>query len=455
MYYVDDEDEEEDDEEEDDEEQEEYEEDEQEEYNEDEDKFFILKIPQNQYLNQSQYDIKFRENTGELANYNPFTDTEFIATYYKPVKGYNIIKEYLFKSIRDLSDHLNKLVTINNSKMVLKNHDEENEIVMPINQSYILPNTSLVYFNSSLYDIQNYNIKEDLKVVIQLTFSCNIMYCYRIMKQLLSITNVENYEKQLNLYSTTNKNVKQISEKLYNVKNNLDYDDYAITTSMNIVNLLFNNYNNMYKTYPLDNESNITKIIKPYVFLIIYKLFIYLNSYIQNVDKSGNMLKKHLSFAVRHYNYALFLELKKILMNTFKIEGTTVSTIISQLLDDKILNKLYDSPSTKNQKTKLNVDIKNNPNLQSKYYGDPLFSIKSYFEYFDKFNDDWFVTNNIDEKSTKFDLKNDVIIIEFRDFPLYSYMELFIMANDKIKNEILQNNVGTLDMKSLNYFISK
>ena len=125
------------------------------------------------------------------------------------------------------------------------------------------------------------------------------------------------------------------------------------------------------------------------------------------------------------------------------------------MLDDKILNKLYDSASTKNQKTKLNVDIKNGINLQSKYYGDPLFSIKSYFEYFDKFNDDWLVTNNVDEKSTKFDLKNDVIIIEFRDFPLYSYLELFLMGDDKIKNEILQNNVGTLNMRILNYFISK
>jgi len=432
------------------EEAEEYEED-------DEDKFFILKIPPNQYLTQTDYDIKFRENTGELVNYNPFTDTEFIATYYNPVKGSNIIKEYLFKSIRELRDHLDKLVTINNSKMFLKNHDKEVDIPKPIHQSYVLPNTTLVYFNSSLYNVKNYNIKEDLDVVIQMTFSCNVMYCYRIMKQLLAIIDVEKYRNQFNQYSkneTTNKNIQRIFEKLDDVKANSDFDDYTINTSMNIVNSLFNNYNNIYKTYPFNNETPTTKIIKSYMFLIIYKLFIYLNSYVQNIDKPGNLLKYWLSFAPRHYNYNLFLELKKIIKNAFNINDSEVSTIFSQLLDEKILKDMYAYPSIKNKKFKLNVDAKNDPSLQSTYFGDPLFSIKSYFEYFDKNNADWLEANSIDEKSTKFDLKNDVVIIEFRDFPLYTYLELFSMADDNIKNEIIKNIVGVFNMRILNHFIS-
>ncbi len=287
-----------------------------EEYDKDPSDFFVLKIPSNEYLPQPYYVIKFKENTGELVNYNPFTDTEFIATYYKPVKGYNIIKDYFFKSVTELSKHLDKLVTIDNSKMFIKNDNEEKEILMPINQSYVLPNNSLVYFNSSLYNIQNYNIKEDLKVVIQMTFSCNIIYCYRIMKKLLSIENAEKYQQQLEPYST-NEKVKQLSDKLYNVQNNYNYDDYAITTSMNIVNSLFKNYNDIYKNYSLDDNMDTTKFIKAYMFLIIYKLFIYLNFYVIDEDKPGNMLKKHLSFAVRHNNYTLFLELKKIINEKF------------------------------------------------------------------------------------------------------------------------------------------
>jgi hypothetical protein len=428
---------------------------------EDENKFLILKIPHNQYLTQSDYDIKFRMDTsekGKLRNFSSFTDTEFIATYYKPLQSSNIIKHYLFKSVRELHDHLAKLETINNSKMILKNHDEEIEIPKSINQLYVLPDTSLVYFNASLNNIQNYNIREDLDVVIQMTFSCNIMYCYRIMKQLLAIIDVKKYQNQFNQYSkndTTNKNIQRILEKLDGVEHNSDYDDYAINTSMNIVNSLFNNYNNMYKTYTFNNESATTKIIKSYMFLIIYKLFIYLNSYVKNIDKPGNLLKYWLSFAPRHYNYNLFLELKKIIKNAFNIDDSEVSRIISQLLDEKILKDLYVYPIIKNKKLKLNVDVKNDPSLQSTYYGDPLFSIKSYFEYFDKYNADWLEANSIDEKSTKFDLKNDVIIIEFRDFPLYTYLELFSMADDKIKNEIIKNIVGVFNMRTLNYFISK
>jgi len=447
------------------EELEEYEdEDEEDEEDEDEDKFFVLKIPSNQYLTQTDYLIKFREGSSEeskLRNFSSFTDTEFIATYYNPVRSQNIIKEYFFKSVRELNEHLAKLVPIPGSKMALKNHDETIEIPTSINQSYVLPNTTLVYFNSSLSNIQNFNIREDLDVVIQMTFSCNIMYCYRIMKQLLAITNIDNYEKQFNKYSNlNNKNIQQISKKFNAIKNNTDYYEYVITTSMNIVNSLFTNYNNLYKTYPLEQNADTTKMIKSYMFLIIYKIFTYLNLYVKNLGEPGNMLKYWSSFAVRHYNYTLFLELKKLINNAFfanktNSDGENASTIISKLLDDKILNNMYDSPAIKNKKSKINIEVKNDANLQSKYYGDPLFSIKSYFEYFDKFGEDWFEANSIDEKSTKFDLKNDVIIIEFRDFPFYTYLDLFSMADDNIKNEIIKNDVGVLNMRILNAFLSK
>jgi hypothetical protein len=276
------------------------------------------------------------------------------------------------------------------------------------------------------------------------------------MKQLLSLINFDNYEKQFNTYSNlNNKNIQQLSKKVDAIKNNTDYYEYVITRSLNIVNSLFTNYNNLYKNYPLDNDNNTTKMIKSYMFLIIYKLFTYLNSYVKNIDEQGNLLKYWLSFAVRHYNYALFLELKKIIKNYFKINDEEASTIINQLLDDKILNSMYDSPAIKNKKSKLIIESKNDVTLQSKYYGDPLFSIKSYFDYFDKNNADWLEANGVDEKSTKFDLKNDVIIIEFRDFPFYTYLELFSMADDKIKNEIIKNDVGVFNMRILNYFISK
>jgi len=436
------------------------------EYEDDDNKNIILKIPPNKYLPQSPYTIKFREPTSELLNFSSFTATEFIATYYKPDKSKNIILDYLFKSIKELSEHLSKLVPINNSEMIIKKNNEEIEIPNLFNKSYVLPDTSLVYFIASfnntkrLQGIKQYDITQHLDLVIQMTFSCNIIHCYGIMEQLLLIEKeaIEKYKTNLNMYLNIHKKrVEPLLDTLNRIKNNEDYDINSIKRSMSIVDNLFKNYNNMYKTYPLDKDDDNTKKIKSYLFLIIYKLYIYLNSYIEDKDKPGSMFKKMLSFAVRHYNYELFLELKKLINNAFldKNNGIDTSTIIQQLLDDKILNAMYLSPTIRNQKTKLNIDVKNDPNLQSKYYGDPLFSIKSYFEYFDKKNADWLEANSIDEKSTKFPLKNDVVIIEFRDFPLYTYLELFSMADDNVKNEILKNHLRVLNMRVLNHFISK
>lgn len=435
---------------------------------EDENTKIILKIPPNPHLSQQTYEILFREPSEELLNFSSFTDTEYIATYYNPNKNTDIIKTYFFKSIRELSNHLKQLVTIKNSSMIVLDDDKQIKIPNLLNQTYVLPNTSLVYFNSSLYKISNYNINEDLKFVVQCTFSCNILYCYRIMLQLLTITNSNTYYKQLINYSNLNKNEKiiknskELLEKINNIKNYLSYDEYALTKTMNITNLLVDNYNNKFPNFPLNKSDNLVKEIRTYLFLIIYKVFIYINSYIENINMEGNMLKKHLSFAVRHNNYVLFLELKKLIdsyisTSNNKNENINIntSTIINELLDEKILSKVYDTAKAKNEHQRALINSKGSSENLNKYDGDPIFSINSYFNYFDKNNDDWLVVNNIDEKSTKFDLTNNVIIIEFRDFPVYSYLELFSMGDNNIKKQILQNNVGTLSMKTLNYFLNK
>jgi hypothetical protein len=133
-----------------------------------------------------------------------------------------------------------------------------------------------------------------------------------------------------------------------------------------------------------------------------------------------------------------------------------------KLLDDNILKQMYydstySKPTMKNNRKQLDINAKKEilEGKDSGLSGNPLISIKGYFKYFDKFNDDWLVTNEIDEKSTKFELKDHVIIIEFRDFPFYSYLELFIIGDEEVKKEILKNNVGTLNMKILNSFIPK
>ncbi len=421
-----------------------------------------LQIPKNPYLSQLNYDVKFREVSDKLTYLSSFTDTEFISTYYNPVKSNNVIQQYFFTSIKELIEHLNKLITIGNSKMMVKTQDGNYTYVDNLcNQSYILPNTTLLYYNSSSYLDPNYNIQDDLRVVVQMTFSCDIVNIHKLMIQLLYLNtnliqnaNISNYVSA----HKNNNNINELTKIMNDYKDQLNYDVYCIHLSFDITRKLFKHYEKLNNQYHFGSDL-LSKKLRMYVFLIIYKLLIYLNSFIQ----LGNMLKKHLSFAVRHNNHSLFLEIKKIIRMLFSSSfngkdeafiNNEIRKIINTLFDEKVLSPIYNTNYIKTQKKRLEISFKNNNSLKEKNYGNPLYSITSYIDYLNNKDSDWLVDNNIDEKSTKFDLENDNIIVEFRDFPMYSYMELFLTGNDNIRDELIKNNVGTLSIKVIKEYMA-
>ncbi len=421
-----------------------------------------LTIPKNPYLSQQNYDVKFREISDELTNFSSFTDTEFISTYYNPIKSNNLIQQYFFMSIKELIEHLKQLITIENSKMLVKTQDENYIVLNDLcNQSYVLPNTTLLYYNSSMYLNPKYNIQDDLRVVVQMTFSCDIVNIHKIMVQLLYLNANINNDGNLTNYINThkdNKNIEELVKIINNYKENLNYDVYCMQLSFDITTKLFKNYEKLNNQYRFGSDLP-SKKLRMYVFLIIYKLLIYLNSFIQ----FGDMLKKHLSFAVRHNNHALFLEIKKMIRLLFSSSfngkdeafiNNEIIKIIKTLFDEKILAAIYSTNYIKNHKKRLELSLKNDNNLKEKNYGNPLYSISTYIDYLNSSNTDWLVDNNIDEKSTKFDLVNDTIIVEFRDFPMHSYMELFLKGNDNIREQLIQNNVGTLSIKLLKDYMA-
>ena len=449
---------------------------------------FKLSIPKNEHLKQTKYDIKIREPDLELHNCSSFTDVEWIITYYKPEMSKNVILNTFYNSMVLLRDHLSKLKTIHNSKLYYLN--EENKYVKyenaKINQVYILPGTTLVYYNNSIYDVKNYDINENLKIVVQMTFSCDILYVFRIMKKLLSI---EYSSKQLEIVKKylekSNKNIEGINELIEQTMRNENFDLDALDNSLEVVKKMFKSYNNEKQNseYLFVSDNVNTKKLKMYFLLIIYKLYIYLNSYLQNKeDNSESLFKKSLSFAVRHNNYFLYLEIKKIIRDIFASEFKDkdeeyihdkiieiAANIVKTIGKEKdIFNLLYNFTYVRDRKKELYKLLRNNPEEIEEYLGDPLYSISNYFAHFETpkreegddivldesdENRDWLVLHNIDEKSTKFELNNDTIIIEFRDFPSYSYLNLLISGNDNIREEILKNNVGTLNMNIVNDYM--
>jgi hypothetical protein len=142
--------------------------------------------------------------------------------------------------------------------------------------------------------------------------------------------------------------------------------------------------------------------------------------------------------------------------NEFKNDDKDIKMkqFMTEFLNIKILEKIYDTIEIKNKHRRLEITLKNEPSHSNNYFGNPLYSLTSYFEYFFTKNDDWLVTNNIDEKSTKFELSDNTIIIEFRDFPFYMYLYMYITSNDSIRNDIIQNNVGTLNIKNIKDYMN-
>lgn len=413
----------------------------------DEEDFIFLEIPKNKYLKQTKYDVKFRETSYELTNFSSFTDVEYISTYYKPTISENIIISYFFETINVLIEHLNKLVIIPNSKMYINKNNDITQVKDLIEQLYILPNTSLMYYNTSTYKISNFDINTDLKIVPQMTFSCDIIQCYKIMAELLKLNSVNLDKLNIKCSEKDCENEQALIHALNEKASGYNYDEYVIERTIKITNLLFKN--NKLTKYNLNENDEVVKMLKMYFFLIFYKLFIYLNSYISEIGTAENMLKKHLSFAIRHSNYVLFLEIKKQLGKILN-KDEDIKQFLSILLNNEVLDKmLYDTPLIKNKRRNLLLSLKTNKDLSNNYFGNPVKSIDNYFDYLYTNNEDWLVANNIDEKSTKFDLSDNTIIIEFRDFPFYMYSYLYMNGDDSIKNDIIQNNIGTLNIKIL------
>lgn len=492
---------------------------------------FKLKVPKaaSSHIKGGNYDIYVRETDLSLTKCSIFTDTEWIITYYKPAPSKNLIMDMFTQSMKHIKSHIDELVTIPNAQMLVLGEKNQYEKFTQINntdQIYVLPNTSLVYLSSAhTPHAEKYDIQKDIRFVVQMTFSTHITNVFKMMKQIMSVDYFNSKHPKMRVlekYLSEKGEMKQIKEMrniMENILSNSNFDINAIEMSLHIVKILFDTYHQkspLAEKYSFDKTANKTAVQKTklYLFLIIYKVFVYLNSYLEmkTLDPE-NMLKKNLSFAIRHSNYVLYLEMKKSIKEIFDIDNNdTIAEIVDAIINDVASRKhLYYLDYIRKShmelwrpiaEAKKSGDTAEYERLIEKHYGNPLYSLNSYFKHFETPSDredtptpndeedqegegeeaeevdaepeedeeegefdednlalqsakrDWLVKKHVDEKSTKFELNDDNIIIEFRDFPTYLYLEMFVSGDEETREKMLEQNMGTITMEIANKFIS-
>ena len=435
---------------------------------------------------RNRYDINFSyADEVNQTSCSTFSGVEWISTFLNPKFRSNLILRTYVKTLEILLDHLDtlKLVDSVNLKLdeVVLHPDllpERTTVTVGGNTElklYQMPKSNL-YYLSLLGGDKRF---ENIEVIPQMTFAAKAF-------DILSII------KQMNAYDYSNRSDKY--------RANIELYVQQIDNVERVTRLLLDRYNRLapkHKITPEKNKNVYNKIFN-YILLILYKLHVYYSVYIQievdAVAQVTNYFKNTLRFNCRHGNYVLYAELKKALIQMYdsshkykpktklkyrpkskaqtrtnkrsksalnaelketeRVDDYIINVIkriiiqpdiLIELLPNKIINIDDRGNRTiiKNSKISQKVfDLKYKLEPTDIRYGNPAYSLMSYFDFFKKptpgtnrksdvseegLNDnlytddtfiksDWFEYARVDAYSSRMDLNNDIVLVELRGF---------------------------------------
>jgi hypothetical protein len=161
-------------------------------------------------------------------------------------------------------------------------------------------------------------------------------------------------------------------------------------------------------------------------------------------------LKDKLSFNSRHGNYGLYERIKEIFEEEYELDGTVEAQTLfesTEVLAPFFLDQLKDGPRNDNYKDDYDADkkykygddfyTKDLPESDENY-GNPLYSVKSYFKYLESNEEDWLKDAKHDRYSTSFSLEGDEVLIEFRWFRYAISLYLRNTIDSKINSDFLK-----------------
>jgi hypothetical protein len=385
--------------------------------------------------NGKDYNIKFmlKEELGCAFH----TSVEWVVTYYKPKRSRNVIMDTFVNMITNLVRHLDELVPIEGNYITkYKNSEggvEELVVGKPTQRMLFHKKGTGLYYLQTQVSAAPMTI-DDACSVVQMTFSASAEHIVEILMALM-----DNNSQGIPLFSEYNR---ERIEEMRRIEVCVDE--------------LIRNYNRVHDgTYKILGSKQFTKTVKTYIFLILYKIV----QYIKYKNSTSKYFKNVLYINSRHSNYVLYKNLKRQIEIQFgMLEDTRVASIIKEivLVPDILQSGIVpnDAKMRKGVFSKTNMLDKTNP-----HYGDPTYSLMSYFDFFDQPVDneknrvsgtgniidyDWFEYKGIDEYSNKMELNDDIVLIEMRNFQKLLSLYVYNMADAELKEQMESGSCNIL-----------
>jgi hypothetical protein len=365
------------------------------------------------------------------------TSVEWVVTYYKPKRSRNVIMDTFVNMITNLVRHLDELVPIEGNYIVKYKNDRGDVEELPVGK----PSQRMLFHKTGtgLYYLQTQVSAAPMTIddacsVVQMTFSASAEHIVEILLALL-----DNNAQGILSYSENTR------DKLVDVRR-----------IEGCVDELIRNYNREHDgIYKIHGSKQFTKTVKTYIFMILFKIA----QYIKFKKTSSKYFKNVLYINSRHSNYALYKNLKRQLEIQFgMLEDARVATIIKDIV--LVPDILQSGIVPDGVKMRTGVFSKTNMlDKTNQHYGDPTYSLMSYFDFFEQPVDneknrvaetgkivdyDWFEYKGIDEYSNKMELNNDIVLIEMRNFQKLLSLYVYNMADAELKEQMESGSCNIL-----------
>jgi len=390
------------------------------------------------------YDIKFSEEIATSEYCDSFSSVEFVATYYSPKRDYaNVIMDTFVDACSRVIDHMGDVKKIKGELVMHDNKKTHYTKSGPLGKDrclYHKPGTNIFYMDT--YDdeeLEELQTLGDARLVPQMTFRSKAQDSLAIMKEILQ------------LHGKVKKGKSVAKDMIYEMNTVLFVETQ--------VDDLIKGHNEISKK-KIDLSTIIGNTLKLYLFLIFYKLNMFILNHVSIFTKEG-YLKDFLTFSSRHSNGTLFERAKEILREHYGIE--TAAQVYNFLNKPKIIQNFYekeedaedeehDFDEDGNYKYNYDAQVTDLPE-DDPNFGNPLFSMISYFKYLESKESDWLRDAKYDVFSTTFELKSDEVLLENRYF-LY---EINFYLKNNTTSKFSERNLTFRNMHSIvnNFYGSK